>query len=98
MEKENNYCKNMKRNYIRFNYSEDDLEKAISAIQNKELSLCKASTEFKIPKGTLSNKIRNKVPLERKMGPCTFLTTEEESKIKKLDYCKGICWVSCTTG
>lgn len=46
------------------------------------MTLCKASASFNIPKGTISNKLNKKVPLERKMGPKTYLSNEEEIRIK----------------
>ncbi|KAE9528578.1 hypothetical protein AGLY_012153 [Aphis glycines] len=66
----------------RFRYSEEDLKRAMVAVQRKEMTLCKASASFNIPKGTLSNKLNKKVPLERKMGPKTYLSKEEENRIK----------------
>lgn len=73
---------NYKGNYNRFKYSEEILKKAINAVENKEMTLCKASISFKIPKSTLSNKISKKVPLKREMGPQTYLSTVEERKIR----------------
>ncbi|XP_029341029.1 uncharacterized protein LOC103308392 [Acyrthosiphon pisum] len=54
----------------------------MEAVQQNEMTLCKASASFSIPKGTLSNKLNKKVPLERKMGPKTYLSEEEEIRIK----------------
>jgi len=71
-----------RQKHERFKYSEEDLKKAILAVQQKEMSLCKASTSFNIPKGALSNKLCKKVPLERKMEPKTYLSTEEEIRMK----------------
>lgn len=66
----------------RFRYSEEDLKRAMVAVQQNKMTLCKASASFNIPKGTLSNKLNKKVPLERKMGPKTYLSEEEEIRIK----------------
>jgi len=52
------------------------------AVQRKEMTLCKASASFNIPKGTSSNKLNKKVPWERQMGPKTYLSKEEENRIK----------------
>lgn len=52
------------------------------AVQQNEMSLCKTSAVFNIPKGTLSNKLCKKVPIARKMGPKTYLSIEEEIRIK----------------
>jgi len=67
-----------RQKHERFKYNEEDLKKAMISVQQKEMSLCKASTSFNIPKGTLSNNSCKKVPLGRKMGPKTYLSTEEE--------------------
>lgn len=39
--------------------------------------------EYKIPKGTLINKLRENEPTMKKMGPPTVLTSEEENRIKQ---------------
>lgn len=70
------------RKYERFKYSEDDLNSALQEINEGNLSLNSAAKKYGIPKGTLHNKITGKVPIQRKMGPDTVLTTEEEQKIE----------------
>lgn len=72
-----------KRSYARFRYSEKALELAIEEIRSGQISQNAASKKYNIPKGTLNNKIRNSVPLERRMGPPTILTHEEETKLEK---------------
>lgn len=72
-----------KRSYVRFRYSEKALELAIEEIRSGQISQNAASKKYNIPKGTLNNKIRNSVPLERRMGPPTILTHEEETKLEK---------------
>ncbi|CAG4957072.1 unnamed protein product [Parnassius apollo] len=57
------------------------LEEALTRITNNDLSINKASKIYDIPKSTLSNKLNNKVPWQRKMGPLTQLTFDEENKL-----------------
>ena len=47
----------VKRKYNRFQYSENTLKEAINAVKNKAMSANKAAVEYKIPKGTLINKL-----------------------------------------
>lgn len=49
------------RSYKRFQYSAEDLEKALYAVHNGLISANKASQEYHIPKGTLINIKFNKV-------------------------------------
>ncbi|VEN54906.1 unnamed protein product [Callosobruchus maculatus] len=80
IEKENRPGK--KRNEIKFfKYSENDLFRAVHSIKSGEISLNYASKLYGIPKSTLSNKLNKKVPMERKMGPTTILTKEEEEEL-----------------
>ena len=67
-----------KKNYVRFNYTEKELIIAVNTIKNKEKSLNQVNKETGIPKSTLSNKVNNKVPILRKMGPSTILSFNEE--------------------
>lgn len=55
---------------------------ALADINSKVLSLNIAAAQYGIPKSTLSMKISGKSPPNRKMGPSSFLTVEEENKIK----------------
>lgn len=74
---------NEKKNYVRFNYTEEELINAVSSILNKEKSLNQVSKETGILKSTLSTKVNKKVPIKRKMGPNTILSVTEEDKIVK---------------
>ncbi|CAG4980455.1 unnamed protein product [Colias eurytheme] len=73
----------IKKSYTRFRYSQETLEKALNAIIRGETSINKASKTYNIPKSTLHNKINNKVPWQRKMGPVSQLTFEEERKLAR---------------
>jgi len=66
----------------KFKYSIEDMKSALADINNKILSLDKAAAQYGIPKSTLSMKLSGKTPPNRKMGPSSFLTVEEENKIK----------------
>nr|CAH7750980.1 unnamed protein product [Callosobruchus chinensis] len=80
VEKENRPEK--KRSEIKFfKYSENDLLRAVHSIKSGEISLNYASKLYGIPKSTLSNKLNKKVPMERKMGPTTVLSKEEEKEL-----------------
>nr|CAH7717322.1 unnamed protein product [Callosobruchus chinensis] len=80
VEKENRPEK--KRSEIKFfKYSENDLLRAVHSIKSGEISLNYASKLYGIPKSTLSNKMNKKVPMERKMGPTTVLSKEEEKEL-----------------
>jgi len=48
----------------RFRYSEEDLKRAMVAVQRKEMSQCKASASFNILKGTLPNNVHVRLKLE----------------------------------
>lgn len=71
-----------KKQYIRFRYSEDQLKLAIDEIRSGKISQNAASKKYGIPKATLNNKIRNIVPLERKMGPSPVLSETEEKRLE----------------
>lgn len=73
----------IKKSYSRFRYTQETLEKALNAILRGEISINKASKAYNIPKSTLHNKINNKVPWQRKMGPNSELGFEEERKLAR---------------
>lgn len=60
-----------------FQYNEDDVHKALKEIQsgNKIRETCR---KYNIPHSTMINKIKMKYPMQRKMGPPTILTPDEE--------------------
>jgi len=69
------------KKYKRFQYTLNDLVNAVEAIVSKEKSLNQVHQETGIPKATLSTKVNNKVPLERKMGPLSVLSVDKENQI-----------------
>ena len=66
------------RNYR--NYDKETLAKCLAKIKSNKMSLSKASKEFKIPKGTLSNKLDN-VKQEGKAGDQMYLSVDLEEKL-----------------
>lgn len=71
------------RKYERFKYSKTNLSEALESVRNNNMSINKASQVYGIPKGTLFNNVHGKSSDERKMGPPTNLTAEEELRIEK---------------
>jgi len=66
----------------KFKYSEEQMQLALENVTSKSLSLNKLSIKYNIPKSTLSMKLSGKTLLARKMGPCSFLSNEEEKRRK----------------
>jgi len=66
----------------KFKYSEEQMQLSLEGITSKSLSLNKASIKYNISKSTLSMKLSGKTPLVRKIGPSSFLSVEEENRIK----------------
>ena len=62
------------------NYDEETLPKCLAKIKLNKMSLSKASKKFKIPKGTLSNKLNN-VKQEGKAGGQMYLSVDLEEKL-----------------
>jgi len=69
------------KKYKRFQYTHNDLVNAVEAIVSKKKSFNQVHKETGIPKATLSTKVNNKVPLERKMGPPSVLLVDQENQI-----------------
>ncbi|KAK9882361.1 hypothetical protein WA026_020886 [Henosepilachna vigintioctopunctata] len=65
-----------------FCYSEESIAKAIAEVRNGT-SVKAAAEKYNIPRKTLGNKISGKTPENRKMGPKTVSTENEE---ERLDY------------
>nr|UUG47255.1 ORF42 [Bracoviriform inaniti] len=63
-------------------YTENDLNFAIKIVREGKMSANRASNEFKIPKGTLINKLHQDSPSNQKKGPATILLPKEEELIK----------------
>lgn len=63
----------------RLEYRQANVNSALEAIK-AGMSLRIASTKF-VPKSTLYIKNKKKVPIEAKLGPSTYLTSEEENKL-----------------
>lgn len=72
-----------KKAYVRFRYTEEQLQHALESIRRNEATLSAANRQYGIPKGTLFNKLTGKVPSTREMGPPTILTMDEEQTLEK---------------
>ncbi|XP_063217115.1 uncharacterized protein LOC134527954 [Bacillus rossius redtenbacheri] len=68
-----------------FKYSEENLKAAIDAVQSGNSSIRKAAKDYGVPFSTLNNKVKGKVPLQRKMGPSSILSEAEENLL--------VCWI-----
>lgn len=68
--------------YLR--YSEEDLQKAIEAVQNGKLKVKEAAENYNIPMSTISRKYRNKNCTQEKAGHPTLFSKEEEESF--VDY------------
>lgn len=66
----------------RFSYSQEDLLTAILEVRSQKRSLNDTARMYKIPKSTLHNKVTEKVPLSRRMGPKPVLLPEEEERLE----------------
>lgn len=66
--------------YAKKSYDQSTLEKAVQEIR-LGAKLCEVHLKYDIPKGTLSNKVNNKTPIDARKGPQTVLTAEEEKRV-----------------
>ncbi|KAJ8930676.1 hypothetical protein NQ314_016500 [Rhamnusium bicolor] len=71
-----------KQKYTRFKYSEENLALALAAVKSGSMKLSDAAKRFDVPKSTIHNKIKEKVPNIRKMGPAPVLSTAEEDRLQ----------------
>ncbi|XP_053598650.1 uncharacterized protein LOC128668867 [Microplitis demolitor] len=63
-------------------YNINDIDAALSDIRSG-VPLGVTSQKYGIPKTTLHSRVKNKVPIDAKKGPKTFLSTKEENQIVK---------------
>lgn len=63
----------MPRNYQKknkfFKYTDEDLQKAVEMVSSGRLSQNKAAKQFKIPRGTLQNRLNGRLSHTGKIGP-----------------------------
>ncbi|KAJ8927625.1 hypothetical protein NQ314_019886 [Rhamnusium bicolor] len=71
-----------KQKYTQFKYSEENLALALAAVKSGSMKLSDAARRFDVPKSTIHNKIKEKVPNIRKMGPAPVLSTAEEDRLQ----------------
>lgn len=60
---------------MRYQYNVEDLENAVKAVTTNQLSYRKAAEVFKVPRGTLVGRVKNKYAGK---GKTTVLTADEE--------------------
>lgn len=63
-----------------FNYEESAMVQALDAVKNG-MSVNAAAKRFGVPRRTLGDNHKGKTPIERKLGPDSILSKEEEAKI-----------------
>lgn len=63
-------------------YSEEDMKRAIEAVNNGS-SIKGSAKIFNVPRTTLADKVHGKTPIQRKMGPQSVLSTEEEKLLEE---------------
>lgn len=63
------------------NYTEAAMLAAVNDVRLHKTPIRTAAKKFGVPRITLTNKVTGKSPMERKMGPTSILTPEEEHKI-----------------
>lgn len=78
-------------NAKRFQYSIEDMEQAVNAVKNG-MPTAQASRVFKVPRTT----IIGKVPIQRKVGPDTTLTSDEEQLLVKWIFHIASCGFPAT--
>lgn len=62
----------------KFAYSQENMQKAVNAVKNKEFSVYKASALYKVPRSSLQNILDGKTTVEnRKLGPPPVLGQHE---------------------
>ena len=62
-------------------YSEDAMIAAVENVLNFNTPIRTAAKQFGVPRITLKYKVDGKSPIERRMGPDTILTKEEETEV-----------------
>ena len=64
----------------KFAYKEEDMEKAIAAVEGGMSKRC-ASKTFGVPRTTLMDKLVGRTPRERRIGHLPYLTRLEEDDL-----------------
>lgn len=73
---------------VKFNYTEEAMQKALKAVA-EGMSVNKVAKTFVVPRTTLLYKHTGKTPIERKMGPQSILTKDEENVLENWIICLG---------
>lgn len=79
----------------RFQYSMEAMEQAVDAVQNG-MPTAQASKLFKVPRTTIIGKVKGEAPIERKIGPDTVLTSDEEKLLVKWMFHIATCGFPAT--
>ncbi|KAJ8953396.1 hypothetical protein NQ318_023513, partial [Aromia moschata] len=67
-----------------YQYTEDQLQRALFEIREKNMSINKASKEFNVPKTSIIDRMKGRSrPNRRKTGPAPILSIEVEDKLKE---------------
>ena len=70
-----------KRGPYKAQYTQDQLEAAVDLIEEKTLSIKKASKMSGVPRATLFDKLNERTTLEAKSGQAPVLTPAEETRL-----------------
>ena len=70
----------VKRKRSILNYTEIQMAKAVEAVRNGVPKKA-AARQFKVPKGTLLDKLKGRTPMKRRMGRIPYLSEAEENTI-----------------
>ena len=65
----------------KFQYSEEAMRNAITAVEEGRMSKRAASITYNVPRTTLLDKLTGRTPKERRMGPLPFLTQQEDNDL-----------------
>ena len=62
-------------------WNDTHMEKAVDAVRNQGLTVCRAAEKYCIPKSTLHNRLSERVQIGACSGPPKYLTDEEENEL-----------------
>jgi hypothetical protein len=68
---------------IRFQYDQKDLDRAVSLVKDKHLSIRQTAKEFSIPKSTIADRISDRVPEGSTPGKQPVFPLEVKNQISE---------------
>ena len=74
------YCR-MAEKTKRKLWKDEDMVSAMSAVENREMTIYSAAAKFKVPRKTLDDRVKGLVRHGTNPGPCTALTREQEDAL-----------------